>query len=177
MSVKMFDKYTKFSESRLVELALPEELTKFLAHVGLPTWCSPNMHFGEVGESWVLLPTIEIGAKRYLGLGEDRDDNVVAVDLQDYTMWVITGRGETLFLARNVMDLSQDLHHFQSCVDFAVERDSAAFTENRIPATCLEPFILWVYKENPQAIQAGSFWHGVLLWLGVPNPSQYELQH
>lgn len=165
MDAEAFDQYTKYPEPRLVELAIPERYATFLAQTGLPTWCAPNIHFGELGESWTLLPVIEVGTKRYVGLGEDRDDNAIAMDLEDHSVRVVTATGQTEYLAGNVIELADALHRLQSCVNSAVENDPKAYSERRISPAFLQPFILWAGAQNPLAIHAGSFWHRVLAWL------------
>ena len=80
MADLVFDKYSKFSAPRLIELGFPMEQAVFLSQVGLPMWCAPNMSFGEVFELGEQLPVLENKAKKYVGIGQDRDDNFIAVD-------------------------------------------------------------------------------------------------
>lgn len=171
MNIDIFDGFTFYPRERLDELFIPEEYSEFLTRTGLPTWCAPEMHFGKVGEAWTFLPVIEVGPERYVGLGEDRDDAVIGLNLKEHSIWVITEDSEPAFMAQSVTELSQALYRFQACIDSAVESDATAFTENRIPPPCLEPFVFWANTTNRFLVQDGSFWHSVLLWLGVPNQS------
>ncbi len=132
MSAAPFDEFTTYSEERLREFGMPDEQVMFLTSIGLPTWCAPNMHFGKMGEAWTLLPLINVGENQYLGLGEDRDGRAVVVSLNGYSVWVIADHSPPVFLARDVIELSEAVRHFQTCIDNAVESDGAAYTENRI---------------------------------------------
>ncbi|QCB46941.1 SUKH-4 family immunity protein [Hydrogenophaga sp. PAMC20947] len=171
MNAEIFDQFTLYPESSLLTFALPDEHVRFLAHVGLPTWCAPNMHFGEVGEKWVLLPAIEAGSKRCLALGEDRNEAPIGIDLVDHSVWVLPHQTEPLFMARNVLELAKVLSRFQASIDAAVDHDSSAYVERRVRASYLHSFISWANEESPSLLRAGSYWHGVLLWLGVPHDS------
>src|SRR5690554_1149688 len=171
MSREMFDELSKYPRTRLLEFSVPDMQLNFLADIGLPDWCAPNMHFGGLGEEWEFLPLIEAGGRRYLGLGEDRDDNPIGLDVENWSIWVVARQGPPLLMARSVFELSQALHQFQECINYAVESDHSAFTKNRIPQESFGPFISWALSKSPELLAVGSFWRGVLMSLGVHNNS------
>lgn len=127
------------------------------------------MHFGELGESWTLLPEIQLSGRRFLGLGEDRDDHAIALSIEDLSVWVLHEGRDPVFLARDVLALSAALHHFQAGVNSAVQSDQFALAKRRLPLAALAPFVAWISIEDPQALQAGSFWRNVFVWLDMPD--------
>ena len=169
MTDPLFDTFSIYSRERLAELGFSNEQVVFLAQVGLPKWCAPNMNFGEVFELGELLPILEIETRRYVGIGEDRDGNTVAVDLDQHAVWALVKDSSPRFVTSSVLVLSTSLHKFQACVNAAVENDSRSFIENRIRPEYFEPFIQWVYSIDPLILERDSFWSNVLRWLGVPN--------
>ena len=165
----LFDEFTFYPEQRLRESSLSSTSIEFLSRVGLPTWAAPNMHFGEMGGEWALLPIIDVGTNLYLGLGEDRDDSPIGIDLSTESIWVIPKNKQPLFMAKNAPDLSLALHIFQSCINAAVGIDSSACVRNRVPMAHIQPFISWAKIKDPMLMGPNSFWHYVLLRLCVPN--------
>lgn len=166
MSTALFDGYTRYSEPRLREFGVPGAQARFLADTGLPTWCAPHMHFGEVGECWTLLPHIENATASYLGFGEDQADRAVAMCLKRFSVWVpgepgVPGVPE-VYVAGDVFLLSQALHHFQVCINRAVEVDSMVFREFRITAAPMAPFVAWLSQQDADALATGAFWHAEL---------------
>ena len=167
----MFDEYTKYPESRLLEFSIPVGDSRFLGEIGLPSWCAPNMHFDGLSDRGSPLPLLEAGGRSYLGLGSERDDRPIAIDVQAYSIWVVHEQAAPLYMAEGVLELSQSLQRFQACINAAVDADPSAFTQNRIPQAKLSPFISWAMDANPRLLSPGSFWRGVLLWLGVHESS------
>lgn len=163
MSNALFDGYTRYSEPRLHEFGVPRAQARFLADTGLPTWCAPHMHFGEVGECWTLLPHIENATASYLGFGEDQADRAVAMCLKRFSIWVPGEPGvPEVYVAGDVFLLSQALHHFQVCINRAVEVDSMVFREFRITAAPMAPFVAWLSQQDADALATGAFWHAEL---------------
>ncbi|QSI75271.1 SUKH-4 family immunity protein [Niveibacterium microcysteis] len=169
MSELLFDEYTKYSATRLSELGVSEEPASFLSTQGLPTWCAPNAHFGFVDDAE--LPLFEIDAQRYVGLGEDRDGNVIALEVNTLEIWVLIEQQSPVFLAASLKELSLSLNEFQHCINSAVAHDAEAYVLNRIAPSFLDPFVKWAEAENPRLVQQGAFWASVLSWLGMHNQS------
>jgi hypothetical protein len=169
LTVEIFDTFTRFEKQCLDKVGLPSNQASFLSDVGLPSWCAPNMCFGNVVETTTQLPIVEVNGALFAVLGEDRDENFIVIDLQRHMVWVMPQTpvvGEPVFMAADVIELSDALYRFQICINIAVERDSEAFTENRIPLESLSPFIDWMQEVAPNAIAPGAFWYGVVSWLG-----------
>jgi hypothetical protein len=171
----LFHTYTRFSSERLKALAVPDEIATFLSTSGLPTWCAPSAHFGIVfglgGEPDAELPLRKVGSRQYLGIGEDQDDDLIALELHTHDIWVLPAQREPVYFASDVYELSLSLHEFQSCINSAVEADSQAFLQNRIPLFHLESFVLWAKVLNSRLVQQGTFWGNELVRLGMPSQS------
>ncbi len=157
----IFDSYSLYPVNRLKHLRLPDVVTDFLSQVGLPDWVAPNIHFGEDEDEWLPQhPQIET----LIILGSDRDDNPICIDKRNGAIFRVED-GSCDFFASSVFMLSKALEKFQVAVDHAIEEDSEAFTNQRIPAQALEPFIQWLLLYEPRAMETGAFWHSVLQWL------------
>ena len=168
---KLFDDYFHYSEERLNALGTPRDVAAFLATTGLPTWCAPNAHFGPVGDQWAELPLRQVDTMSYVGLGEDRDDNLIALALEGGHIWALPASAPRIHVAANVQELSASLHAFQTCVNAAVAEDSDAFVQARIPLRHLESFVSWGRALNPDLVGCGSFWAQELLRNGLPPQS------
>ncbi len=171
MAEHLFDNYVHFSEERLRALGTPRDIAAFLATTGLPEWCAPNTRFGPAGDPATELPLQRIGAVQYLGLGEDRDDNLIALALGACDIWVLSAQGSPVYFAADVHELSLSLHEFQTCIDSAIAADSQAFVQARIPPMHLESFVSWAKSFNPDLVQRGTFWARELVRLGLPTQS------
>lgn len=177
MSVQVFDEFSLYPKARLSEFSLPDSYQEFLVRTGLPTWCAPNIYFGERGDERQILPSLEKDGRCFLGLGEDRDENPIAIDLADYSVWDLSSDGPLRYVASEVISLSTALYQFQKCVNAAVEVDRRAFTRNRISAGSMAPFLSWAAIHDPKMLEPGAFWHCVLIQMNVPNdafPAQLE---
>ncbi len=168
---KLFDDYFYYSEERLNALGMPRDVAAFLASTGLPEWCAPNAHFGPVGDQWAELPLRQVDTMSYVGLGEDRDDNLIALALEDGHIWVLPASAPRIYIAANVHELSASLHAFQAFVNAAVADDSEAVVQTRIPHRHLESFVSWARALNPDLVGSGSFWAQELLRNGFPPQS------
>lgn len=178
MSANVFDEFSVYPKARLSEFSLPDSHQEFLVRTGLPTWCAPNIYFGERGDETQILPSLEKDGRCFLVLGEDRDENPIAIDLADYSVWDLPNCGPFRYVASQVMSLSTALYQFQRCVNAAVEVDRRAFTRNRIPVSSLAPFLSWAASHDPKMLEPGAFWHGVLIRMNVPNdafPAQEQV--
>lgn len=165
MSNAIFEEFTKYPHKILHEFGLPESHEKFLVDVGLPTWCAPNMHFGELGDERVFLPIIRVGVG-YIGLGEDKNDNPIALHKNQYSVWVLSKTNLPTYMASDVLELSEALYNFQICINTAVEINSEAYTGNNIPRKILDVFVSWANDKNALLLQKGSFWHRQLQEFG-----------
>lgn len=168
MAEKLFDNYFHYSEARLIALGTPRDIAAFLATTGLPEWCAPNAHFGPVGDHWTGLTSRQIGTRSYVGLGEDRDDNLIVLALEGGDVWTLPSSASRVYMAANVRELSASLHAFQTCVDAAVAEDSQAAVQARIPLRHLESFVSWARELNLDLVRHGSFWAQELLRNGFP---------
>lgn len=171
MTEQLFDLYFHYSEERLIALGTPRDVAAFLATTGLPEWCAPNAHFGPVGDHWTELPSRQIGTVSYVGLGEDRDDNLIALALEGGNIWALPASASRVYMAANVRELSAALHAFQTCVNAAVAEDSRAYDQARIPLRHLESFVSWARASNPELVGRGSFWAQELLRNNFPPQS------
>lgn len=117
---KLFNNYFRYSKDRLIALGTPCDVAAFLATTGFPEWCAPNAHFGPVGDRSTELTSRQIGGISYVGLGEDRDDNLIALALEGGDVWALPASASPVYMAANVRELSASLHAFQACVDAAV---------------------------------------------------------
>ena len=171
MDTQLFKDYFRYSEERLMALRVSGDTAAFLVTTGLPEWCAPNAHFGPIGEDSTELPSQQIGTMTYVGLGEDRDDNLIALALEAGDIWALPASGIRVYIAANVRELSSSLHAWQACVNAAVAEDSQAFVESRVPLRFLESFVSWASALNPGLIGHGSFWARELLRHGLPPRS------
>jgi hypothetical protein len=173
MEEPLFDAYHRFEREPLEALGLPRAHVAFLSDVGLPMWCAPNICFGEVYERGEHLPLITEGGARYVGIGEDRDDNVIALDVERAEVWALVAGAAPRFVAPDVMTLSDAVHQLQGCVNVAVERDHDAFIKHRIQPSDLLPFTQWADAESPLLLAPGTFWSLTLLWFAAPDGAPF----
>jgi len=168
---QLFDRYFRFSAERLDALSIPEEAAAFLAQTGLPEWCAPNAHFGPIGDEWIELPLRQAGATHFVGLGEDRDDNLIALAIAAGDVWAIPDHGPQIYMASNVFEMSSAFHAYQTCINAAVAEDDQACVLARIPPRFLEPFVEWAAASNPRLLRSGAFWARELVRIGFPAQS------
>jgi len=160
-----FNSFTRYPAASLVSAGFPEADIVFLSEHGLPDWCAPNMYFGELGETNELLPEIRVGECRFVGLGHDRDDNPIVVDLNNFSVWVLREERSPVYMASGVVELYRSMTYFQRSINRAVRKNRNAFINKRIPAACFEPFVAWANKANPAILEPGSFWGHTVQWL------------
>lgn len=156
----LFDSYSRYPKSILLDIGLNDEAVTFMSEVGLPNWCAPNMYFGDE-ETW--LPAIKHGNETFYVIGSDRDDFPICINANFNVVRIKDGKQD--FMATNLLKLSESLHEFQRCINGAVDLDSEAYTNNNIPSQQIESFVIWLRRNEPKALNNGAFWLGVLHWL------------